>query len=110
MLRAGVKPAFSLFEQPNTAWVYGRIVSEKCNSRESSQAINYSASWNTKNQVVLRRTNTLLPADDLDSIENDASNNSSTVACIRCRGKISAELLHSDDRGIHIDTQTDGNH
>jgi hypothetical protein len=36
-------------------------------------------------------------------IENDASNNSSIVACIRYRGNVSTEPLPSNDRG---DTQT----
>jgi hypothetical protein len=35
----------------------------------------------------------------MDRIENDASNNSSIVAC--CRGNVLSEPLHSNDRAIH---------
>jgi hypothetical protein len=44
----------------------------------------------------------------MDLKENDASNNSSIVACIYCCGNVFTELLPSNDRGIHIQTQTDG--
>jgi hypothetical protein len=37
-------------------------------------------------------------------IENDASNNSSIVACIRYHGNVFTEPFPSNDRGIHIQT------
>jgi hypothetical protein len=44
----------------------------------------------------------------MDRIENDPSNNSSIVACVRYRGGLLAEPLPSNDMGgIHIQTQTD---
>jgi hypothetical protein len=36
---------------------------------------------------------------DTDRIENDASNNFSSVSCIRCHGNVSTEPLPSDDKG-----------
>jgi hypothetical protein len=39
----------------------------------------------------------------MDSIENDASNNS-IIACIRCHGSVSTEPLPSNDKWIHIHT------
>jgi hypothetical protein len=61
------------------------------------------------NQEVLGRTNHLLFRYDMDSIENDASNNSSIVACIRCSGNVFTEPLPSNEmRDTHTDTQTDG--
>jgi cytochrome c553 len=45
---------------------------------------------------------------DADRIENDASNNSSIVTCIRCHGNMSTEKLPSNDKGdTHADTQAD---
>jgi hypothetical protein len=49
------------------------------------------------------------PLIDTNRIENDASNNSSIVACIHCHGNVSTEPLPSNDTGhTHTDTQTDG--
>jgi hypothetical protein len=44
---------------------------------------------------------------DTDRTENDASKNSSTVACILCRGNVFTEPLPINDGG-YTDTQTDG--
>jgi hypothetical protein len=41
------------------------------------------------------------PLYDTGHIENDASNNSSIVACVRYRGNVCTEPLPSNDRGIH---------
>jgi hypothetical protein len=43
------------------------------------------------------------PWYDTGHIENDASNNSSIVACICYRGKVSTEPLPSNDWGIFIE-------
>jgi hypothetical protein len=42
-----------------------------------------------------------------DRVENDASNNSSTLACIRCRLNMFTQLMPSNGMG-NIDIQTDG--
>jgi hypothetical protein len=44
---------------------------------------------------------------DTDFMEKDASSNFSIVSCIRCRGNALTEPLSSNDRGIHLHTQTD---
>jgi hypothetical protein len=48
------------------------------------------------------RHNTLMP----EQSENDAPNNSSII--VRCLCIFLAEPLPSNDRGIHVHTQTDG--
>jgi hypothetical protein len=42
------------------------------------------------------------PWYETSNVENDASNNSSVVACVRYRGNVSTEPLPSNDKG---DTQ-----
>jgi hypothetical protein len=44
-------------------------------------------------------------AYDTVLIENDASNNSPFVACIRCWGNVFTGSLPSNDKGIHIQAQ-----
>jgi hypothetical protein len=40
----------------------------------------------------------------MDRIENDASNNTSIVACNLCRGNVFTEPLPSNGGGMHIQT------
>jgi hypothetical protein len=44
---------------------------------------------------------------DMDGIENGASNNSSTVVCIRCHGNRFTELIPSNNRGVYTYRHTD---
>jgi cytochrome c553 len=44
----------------------------------------------------------------MDLTENDASSNSSIVACVRCHGNVVTKPLPSNDKGMHIQAQTDG--
>jgi hypothetical protein len=43
---------------------------------------------------------------DMDRVENDASNNASIVACVRCRGYLLTQSLSSNDKGIHSQTHS----
>jgi hypothetical protein len=56
-----------------------------------------------KNKKLWEELIAYFPWYDTGHIENDASNNSSIVVCIRYRDNVSIEPLPSNDRGIFIE-------